>query len=280
MNEDPLVGLAELDGTVLAAVSAIDRGDVRTLDSLLSAGPSLVAGRFPCGGGYFHRPYLLWFVAGNPVRLARLPNNAADVASTIMGFLVRYDVASRNDQIDHTLSLVCSGRVPRESGVQAGLIDVLIDAGGDPDGAMNPALAHREEAAVRHLVERGARVTLSVAAATGRTTDLRDAARSADASELQAALAVAAIWGQADSVRALAAHGPDLDAHNPSGLHAHGTALHNAVAAHSLETVRALIEAGAKSDIRDTIWDGTALDWAEHLGDREIARYLRAGPPK
>lgn len=277
MEDDPLVGIAELDEHVLAAIAAMDRGDVGGLTLLVAAEPSLVSERFSCGTGYFRDPYLLWFVAGNPVRIEHLPSNAADVAATLIGFLKSYDVSSRVEQIGYTLSLVCSGRVPREAGVQGPLIDVLVQAGGDPNGAMSSALAHREEAAVRHLVERGATVTLSVAAALGRVAELREMARRADGDGLQVALAVAAVWGQAHSIRELAAHGVDVNAFNPPGYHAHGTALHNAVAAHSLEAVRALVDVGATTRIRDKMWEGTALDWADHLGDEKIAHYLRAG---
>ena len=276
MADDPLVGVAELDENVVDAIAAMDRGDVGGLTMLVSAEPSLVSERFSCGAGYFRDPYLLWFVAGNPVRLERLPLNAAEVAATLIGFLESYHVSSRVEQISYTLSLVCSGRVPRESGVQTPLIDVLVEAGGDPDGAMDSALAHREEAAVGRLVERGATVTMSVAAALGRVAALREKARHADGDDLQAALAVAAVWGQAHSIRELAAHGVNMNAFNPPGFHAHGTALHNAVAAHSLEAVRALVDAGATTRIRDKLWEGTALDWADHLGDEKIAQYLRA----
>jgi len=58
----------------------------------------------------------------------------------------------------------------------------------------------------------------------------------------------------------------------------------------SLATVQALVEAGADSGKRDTIWNGTPLGWAEHyLAERKdedsqrrygaIADCLRARPP-
>jgi hypothetical protein len=36
-----------------------------------------------------------------------------------------------------------------------------------------------------------------------------------------------------------------------------------------------LVEAGARMDIRDSIHDGTPLDWAEYLKKEDIAAYLR-----
>jgi hypothetical protein len=40
--------------------------------------------------------------------------------------------------------------------------------------------------------------------------------------------------------------------------------------------VRALIERGARPDVRDKIYDGTPLGWAVHGGQSAVADYLRA----
>jgi hypothetical protein len=62
------------------AVSAIDAGDVTTLERILAAHPRLVRDRLDSPGtwlrervggafhGFFRQPYLLWFVAEDPVR--------------------------------------------------------------------------------------------------------------------------------------------------------------------------------------------------------------------
>jgi len=42
-----------------------------------------------------------------------------------------------------------------------------------------------------------------------------------------------------------------------------------------LESVQLLVERGARPDIRDTIWNATPLDWAEHASHTAIADYLR-----
>jgi hypothetical protein len=39
--------------------------------------------------------------------------------------------------------------------------------------------------------------------------------------------------------------------------------------------VRLLVERGAKLDMKDTIFDGTPLGWAEYGGRTELAAYLR-----
>jgi peptide-methionine (S)-S-oxide reductase len=87
---------ALLDTEFRRAVSAIDAGDVSTLDRLIRANPSLVRERLESPGewlrekvanaldGFFQRPYLLWFVAEDPVRNGRLPANIAAVARSII----------------------------------------------------------------------------------------------------------------------------------------------------------------------------------------------------
>jgi hypothetical protein len=40
--------------------------------------------------------------------------------------------------------------------------------------------------------------------------------------------------------------------------------------------VRLLVERGARLDIKDTIYQGTPLRWAEHGGRQEVADYLRS----
>jgi len=87
-----------LDRRFRDAVAAIDAGDLRALERLLAADPTLAAVRLDAPGDwlrervghaidpghFFERPCLLWFVAEDPVRNGRLPANIADVARTII----------------------------------------------------------------------------------------------------------------------------------------------------------------------------------------------------
>ncbi len=134
-----------------AAVRAIDAGDAGELERLLAAHPELVRDRLDSPGdwlrtlvgdaldGYFRQPYLLWFVAANPVRNGTLPKNIAQIARTLIEAAKRAGVVSLQDQLDYTLGLVATGRVARECGVQLELIDELI-AGGATPGAGHGAL--------------------------------------------------------------------------------------------------------------------------------------------
>jgi hypothetical protein len=248
------------------AIAAIDAGDVAALERLLAAHPQLVHERREGGEGYFARPYLLWFVAGNPVRNERLPSNIAAVTRTL--------IDAGASQLDYALSLVSSGRVARESGVQRELIDVLIDAGASPDSAMLAALAHHELDAVERLLERGATLTLLAAICTSR--DALALLDTASAEERQLAFAGAALYGNAAMLAALLERGVDVNAFSPEGMHPHATALHHAVASGSLDAVKVLVEAGAARDLRDRVYAGTPLEWAEYLEKTDIAAYLVA----
>jgi ankyrin repeat protein len=260
------------------AVSAIDAGDVPTLERLLTAHPRLIRERIEYGEGYFRHPFLLWFVAENPVRNGTLPKNIAAVAGTIVMAARRERVENLREQLDYTLGLVCSGRVPRECGVQGELIDLLGAAGADPDGALVSALAHRELAAAERLLVRGAQLTLLAAACTERYADVGRLAQAAGPAERQLALAGAALHGRHRSLATLIELGVDVNAYSPDGFHPHATALHHAVDSGSLEAVDVLVRAGASLTTKDRTYGGTALGWAEHLGRTEIAAYLlRAG---
>ncbi len=261
------------------AIAAIDSGDPRKLAQLIDDHPGLVHHRTdwhdpPCEG-YFREPYLLWLVAENPIRNRTLPANIAVVARTIIDAARRHKVENLQEQLNYALSLVVSGCVARECGVQRALIDVLVDAGADPNCA-DPALAHREMDAVERLIERGAAVTLSVAAATGRMGPLQRAFAAAGDAERFKALALAATNAQVDACRYLLDRGVDPNRYNPPGCHAHATPLHQAVCAGAMAAVEAFVAHGADLTLRDRIWSATPLGWAEHCDQPHIAAYLRA----
>ena len=56
------------------AVEAIDAGNVSVLKGLLAIYPELVMRPLDLPEeGYFKNPYLLWFIADNPIRHEKLP---------------------------------------------------------------------------------------------------------------------------------------------------------------------------------------------------------------
>ena len=275
-----------LDQLFRSAVSAIDAGDVAGLERLLSAHPGLVRERLQASGdwlrarvggaldGFFKEPYLLWFVAEDPVRNGKLPRNIADVTRTIIRTAERGRVDNLRDQLDYALCLVSWSWIARECGVQIELIDVLVDAGASLDGNPENALVNNNFDAARHLVARGARVTLTTALCLERCDDARRLVQSATPRDKQCALILAALKGKADALRMLIPFGVDLNAFCPD-LYSHATALHHAVYSGSLDAVRVLVEAGADLGITDKVHEGTPLDWAEYGKHAEIAAYLR-----
>ena len=259
------------DAAFRRAVDLIDKGDVEALRAHLLQHPALIHQRMTFEPGYFANPTLLEFVAENPIRHERLPPNIVDVARTVLDAGARADTRGLNA----TLALVAAGRVPRECGVQGPLIDLLCDYGADANGAMRSAIAHGEWIAVNALIRRGATVDLAAAAAMGRTDMVRTALPAANSEIRHFALAWAAQFGHTDVVRLLLDAGEDPSRYNPAGAHAHSTPLHQAAFAGHLDVVRLLVDRGARRDIRDTVYDGTPLQWAEYVRRADVVEFLR-----
>jgi peptide-methionine (S)-S-oxide reductase len=146
--------------------------------------------------GFFQKPYLLWFVAEDPVRNGKLPGNIVQVTRAIIQAAEHEGVESLREQIDYALRLVSWSRVARECDVQIPLMDVLLDAGASPDGITDSALVNGNFAAAEHLVERGATLTMATALCPGRWDDVTRLAQTANAREKQMGLVLAALNGK------------------------------------------------------------------------------------
>ncbi len=254
------------------AVDLIDAGDAAGLRAHLSQHPKLVHQHIVFEGwNYFHNPTLLQFVAENPVRHDSLPKNIVEVARVIL------DAGADSDktEMNETLMLVATGRVPRECRQQIPLIDLLCDRGADPDSAIETGAVLGETEAVHHLIKRGARITLPIAAALGRVDDFRRLLPAAGSDNRHLALALAAYYGQVDIMRMLLEAGEDPNRYNPVGGHSHATPLHQAALHGDGDMARLLIERGARLDIKDILWHVTPADWARHGGKTEVEAYLR-----
>ena len=252
------------------AVDLLDAGDVQGLRAYLSADPRLLHQRVLFeGGNYFQNPSLLEFVAENPIRHGKLPANILEVAQVIL------EAGAKNDgvMLNQTLGLVCSGCVPRECGVQIPLIDLLCDYGADPNVGMHGAYA--EFQAAHALLRRGARIDLPVAAALGLVDEARRLLPSASPEDRHRALALSAQFGRTEILRMLLDAGENPSKYNPPGFHAHSTPLHQAALAGHEETVRLLVERGARLELKDTMWQATPEGWASHANKTLVADYLR-----
>lgn len=253
------------------AVRLLDAGDSAGLRGHLKQHPNLSRQRVAFeGGNYFRNPSLLEFVAENPIRHGRLPANSVAVAKVILA------AGAERAALNETLRLVCSGCVARECRVQLALIDLLCEAGADPNAAMSPALSHGEFEAAAALLQHGADLDLPAAAALGRTAEASRLIPAALAEDRHRALALAAQFGHLEIVRALLDAGEDPNRFNPVGCHSHSTPLHQAALAGDDQVVRLLVERGARVEVKDILWHGTPADWADHAGHTELAAYLRA----
>jgi len=117
--------------------------------------------------------------------------------------------------------------------------------------------------------------TVAAAAGLGRIDDARRLLPGASAEERHRALALAAQNGYVEIVRLLLDAGENPNRLNPKGNHAHSMPIHQAALGGHLDVVRLLVERGARLDVKDTIWDGTPLGWAEYCNQPVVAEYLR-----
>lgn len=266
----------DIRDTIFAdAVAAIDAGDIAKLDALISQNPRLVTDRLITQEpGYFADPYLLWFIAENPIRSDRLPANIVDVAMAIVDHLDSAAPPSRQEQLDYTVMLVATGRVPREAGVQIALIDCLIKRGARPDG-LDSTVAHNEMEAARRLIHHGSPLTLTAALCLGLDQEANRLLQQADRAARADALVVTANLGLTAAVRTLLDAGVDPNIRS-TRLHRHATALHEAALTGDTELCMLLVNAGASRTLHDEMWNGTPAGWADHAGHKDLARLLRA----
>jgi ankyrin repeat protein len=277
------------------AVEAVINGDLPGLSAQLEARPELIRDRSTRVTHFDpprHQAMLLHYLAANGVEGYRQksPANAVEIAKTLLEAGAEPDalVWAYGGECT-TMALLVSSSPPHDAGVQVPLVHMLIDYGAavEPRGSGNwtsplmTALVFGFHDAAEALVSRGATIdNVAAAAGLGRSTDVARLLPGADADSRHRAFALAAQLGHTEIVRMLLDAGEDPNRYNPPGTHAHSTPLHQAVCAGHEAAVRLLVERGARLDLRDTIYKGTPLGWAEHCNHPEIAAYLRSVNPE
>lgn len=274
-----------------SAVEAVITGDVTTLRSLLREDPGLVRARSTRVTHFdppVHRATLLHYVAANGVEGYRqkTPKNAVEVMKILLDAGAEVDaLAEMYGGQCTTMSMLVSSCHPAEAGVQIELVETLLDFGASIEGRgsgrwvspLMTALAFGYPSAAEALARRGARVdNIAAAAGLGRLADARQLLATADGESRHRALALAAQHGNVDIVLLLLDAGEDPNRYNPDGNHSHSTPLHQAAIAGHDAVVRLLVEREARLEIKDTIYQGTPLDWAIHGEQLAIEKYLRA----
>jgi ankyrin repeat protein len=274
-----------------AAVEAVIDGHVDVLAKLLRDHPDLARTRSTRVTHFdppVHRATLLHYVAANGVEgyRQRTPSNAVDVATTLLRASAEVDAfADMYGGQATTMSMLVSSDHPAKAGVQVALVNTLIDFGaaveargsGEWTSPLASALAFGYLPAAQALVRRGARIeTLPIAAGLGSEDDARRLLPTSSVLDRHRATALAAQLGHVAILQMLLEAGEDPNRYNPKGNHGHSTPLHQAVWSGHDAVVRLLVERGARLDLKDTIYEGTPLGWAEYGGRKEIAEYLRA----
>ncbi|HWB24831.1 MAG TPA: ankyrin repeat domain-containing protein [Chitinophagaceae bacterium] len=259
------------DPIFLQAVEAIDAGDISMLEDLINVHPRLVTDPLSRpSGDYFKNPYLLWFVADNPIRVPALPANIVEVTRTLVKSVKLLAGTNTQHQLNYTLALVASGRIPKECGVQLQMIDLLIDEGATP-GTAWAALTHGNIDAAKRIIERGGKLNLVTAVGLDDMEATKRLFASAPGDDKLVAVQCAAFFGNASMLHFLINAGAPFNDYTPksSGFHTHSTPLHQAVYSGSLESVKILVEAGAKLNAADKAFGGTPLGWAMYMQDEE-----------
>jgi len=265
------------------AADAIVSGDRDTLEALLREDPALVGAR----SARRHHATLLHYIAANGVEgwRQRVPPNAVDIARLLLD--AGADPNALADMYDAqctTLSMLVSSSPPADAGLQLPLAELLVDRGaaleapGSPwNAAVITALAFGFLDTARALAARDTRVRdVAVAAGLGLLGETARLLASSDTERQRAALTLACMHGHVRVAQLLLDAGIDPNQYNPSGFHAHSAPLHQAVWSNREPIVRLLVERGARLDMRDLVYDGTPLDWAEYGQRTEIAEYLRS----
>ncbi len=263
------------DPSFRAAIAALQAGDAAALGRLLDAEPRLLRERIvepDCyreaeRPQYFRDPKLFWFIANNPTLMQAMPASLVDVARTML------DRGVNRADIDYALELVMTSSPAREQGLQGPLVALLLAAGGTASPqAILATLAHREVAPVQALLDAGYPLTAPIAAAMGRVDRLPELLRAASPDDVQAALGLAVLNRCNDAAQMALDAGAEPGGFLP--IHAHSTALHQAALDGNLDLISLLVARGAPTDIRDTLWDGTPVGWAEHAGQTAAVELL------
>jgi ankyrin repeat protein len=119
-------------------------------------------------------------------------------------------------------------------------------------------------------------MTAAIAAAIGHVTQLPELLRTALAADVQAALGLAVINGHVEAARVALEAGADCNQFLI--VHQHSLPLHQAALDENIEMMALLLARGARTDVRDTLWNATPLGWAQHEGKAKAVAFLeRAG---
>jgi ankyrin repeat protein len=267
-----------------AAVDAIIKGDLKTLQRLLRDDPKLVHAR----STREHRATLLHYVSANGVEGYRQKTAANIVEITELLLNAGAEVDAEADVYGGgatTLGLVATSVHSYLAGVQNPLMQILLDHGAEIDhktsagnrqSSVLGALANGQEEAAVYLAERGAQLNLQAAAGVGRLDVVKtffneDGSRKKTCSKkaVQSALSFACCWGRQNVVEFLLDKGADIADGDVDGQ----TPLHWAAICGQLEMIKFLLKFNPPLEAKN-MYGGTVLGqtaWsAAHGGDPKL----------
>jgi ankyrin repeat protein len=262
------------------AVDAIVKGDLATLEKLLSQNPKLVRA---CSARE-HCSTLLHYVSANGVEDFRQKTPKNIVAITKLLLNAGADVNAESDAYggrSTTLGLTATSWPPENAGLQLPLMELLIDHGAmidGPDGssAVNGCLHNGRGEAAEFFASRGARLDLEGAAGVGRLDVVKSFFRDdsklkppATPQQMKDGFAWACEFGRTRVVDFLLQKGMEIDA---KLRHDGQTGLHWAACCGHVDTVKLLLERGAPVDATDESYGGSPLGWALYAWGNATAR--------
>jgi ankyrin repeat protein len=266
------------------AADAVVTGDLATLDALLNKDAGLVHQH----SARKHHATLLHYVAANGVEDFRqkTPPNAVEVAERLFAAGAKVDALADTyggDTYQTTMNLLVSSTHPAEAGLQAKLVEVLLDHGAAIDGLANDsspiltALAFGYRDAADTLARRGAAINhVVVAAAVGRLDLAREWVIDPNTlskahepyrgptwvhipddakGQIELAMAWACKFGRNEVARFLLEFGVNPMSRDRDDM----TALHWASARGMLDVMEMLLARDADLEARNT-WGGTVVD--------------------
>lgn len=265
------------------AVEAVVNGDAITLRTLIAEHPDLIHARSTRS----HHATLLHYLGANGVENVRqkTPPNAVDVIRILLDAGAEVNaLANLYDARCTTMSMLVSSSHPAEAGLQTELAELLVqhgasveDAGSRWQSSLMTALNFGYLNTAKALARLGANTNhLPAAAGLGNLADIQRLLPDADDTTRQAALALATMHNQVEVVKLLLDVGEDPNRYQPEGFHSHATPLHHAAGYNYVAMVKLLVEHGARVDIKDSIYDATPPEWAQHGNRKEVEQYFNS----
>jgi ankyrin repeat protein len=275
-------------GEFETAADAVVTGDLPALESFLRTNPALTREHSTRS----HHATLLHYVAANGVEDFRQksPPNAVAIAKVLLDAGAEVDALADTyggDRYQTTMNLLVSSTHPADAGVQAALVDTLVDFGAavngldDDSSPLMTALAFGYRDAAEALARRGARLDSIIAAAAMGRLDLirsfvvdRQTLRpnvrligpawfglpNDPKTHIELACVWAAKFGRTEVVDYLLAIGVPATIADTD----HMTLLHWAAANCCVDLVKRLIERGVPLEAENT-WGGTVLNSTLHF---------------